>query len=140
MPSDSVSENKQDNTISPTLAIVGKFVFLEDKVNMKQTSRNKDEITVRDMFVNWSCLVVVCIFSSSHGGGGAGRAENYRTNRLTQCVKTFLKCTSPSNLPLVFFFLERSTFGGWRDGSVVKSTDCSSRGPEFNSQQPHGGS
>jgi hypothetical protein len=29
---------------------------------------------------------------------------------------------------------------GWRDGSVVKSTDCSSRGPEFNPQQPHGGS
>jgi hypothetical protein len=29
---------------------------------------------------------------------------------------------------------------GWRDGSPVKSTDCSSRGPEFNSQQPHGGS
>jgi hypothetical protein len=32
------------------------------------------------------------------------------------------------------------SFGGWREGSVVKSTDCSSRGPEFNSQQPHGGS
>ena len=30
--------------------------------------------------------------------------------------------------------------GGWRDGSAVKSIDCSSRGPEFNSQQPHGGS
>jgi hypothetical protein len=29
---------------------------------------------------------------------------------------------------------------GWRDGSVVKNTDCSSRNPEFNSQQPHGGS
>jgi hypothetical protein len=29
---------------------------------------------------------------------------------------------------------------GWRDGSGVKSTDCSSRGPEFNSQQTHGGS
>jgi hypothetical protein len=29
---------------------------------------------------------------------------------------------------------------GWRDGSAVKSTDCSSRGPEFNFQQPHGGS
>jgi hypothetical protein len=27
----------------------------------------------------------------------------------------------------------------WRDGSVVKSTDCSSEGPEFKSQQPHGG-
>jgi hypothetical protein len=29
---------------------------------------------------------------------------------------------------------------GWRDGSAVKSTNCSSRGPEFNSQQPYGGS
>jgi hypothetical protein len=28
----------------------------------------------------------------------------------------------------------------WRDGLAVKSTGCSSRGPEFNSQQPHGGS
>jgi hypothetical protein len=27
----------------------------------------------------------------------------------------------------------------WRDSSVVKSTDCSSRSPEFNFQQPHGG-
>jgi hypothetical protein len=30
--------------------------------------------------------------------------------------------------------------GGRRDGSVIKSTDCSSEGPEFKSQQPHGGS
>jgi hypothetical protein len=29
---------------------------------------------------------------------------------------------------------------GWRDGSVVKSTDCSSEGREFKSQEPHGGS
>jgi hypothetical protein len=28
----------------------------------------------------------------------------------------------------------------WRDGSAVKSTACSSRGAEFNSQQPHGDS
>jgi hypothetical protein len=28
----------------------------------------------------------------------------------------------------------------WRDGLVVKSTECSSEGPEFKSQQPHGGS
>jgi len=34
----------------------------------------------------------------------------------------------------------RKRMSGWRDGSVVKSTDCSSRGHEFNSQQPHGGS
>jgi hypothetical protein len=30
--------------------------------------------------------------------------------------------------------------GGWRDGSAVKITDCFSRGPQFNFQQPHGGS
>jgi hypothetical protein len=29
---------------------------------------------------------------------------------------------------------------GWRDGSAIKSTDCSSRGLEFKFQQPHGGS
>ena len=29
---------------------------------------------------------------------------------------------------------------GWQDGSVAKSKDCSSRGPELNSQQPHDGS
>jgi hypothetical protein len=28
----------------------------------------------------------------------------------------------------------------WRDGSVLKGTKCSSEGPEFKSQQPHGGS
>jgi hypothetical protein len=28
----------------------------------------------------------------------------------------------------------------WRDGSVVKSTACFFRGPEFNSQQLHGDS
>jgi hypothetical protein len=30
--------------------------------------------------------------------------------------------------------------GVWGDGSVVKNTDCSSKGPKFNSQQPHNGS
>jgi hypothetical protein len=30
--------------------------------------------------------------------------------------------------------------GGWRDGSEDKSTYCSSKGLEFKSQQPHGGS
>jgi hypothetical protein len=28
--------------------------------------------------------------------------------------------------------------GAWRDASVVKSTNCSSEGLEFKSQQPHG--
>ena len=35
---------------------------------------------------------------------------------------------------------KRSWKRSWRDGSEVKSSGCSSRGPEFNSKQPHGGS
>jgi hypothetical protein len=38
------------------------------------------------------------------------------------------------------YFISREEKWGWRDGSAVKSTNCSSRGPEFNSQQTHGGS
>jgi hypothetical protein len=46
-----------------------------------------------------------------------------------------------SKLVLIHSFISRSCFQetnnwGWRDGSAVTST----RGPEFNSQQPHGGS
>jgi hypothetical protein len=35
---------------------------------------------------------------------------------------------------------ETLKLGGWRDGSVVKRTGCFSRGHDFSSQQPHGGS
>ena len=35
---------------------------------------------------------------------------------------------------------QKKNYWGWRDGSVVKSTTCSSKGPEFNSQKPHGSS
>jgi hypothetical protein len=42
------------------------------------------------------------------------------------------------HIPL--FLAERSRKGNWVAGEVVKSTDCSSRGPEFKSQPPHGGS
>ena len=35
---------------------------------------------------------------------------------------------------------KKITLQDWRDGSVVKSTDCSSEGPEFKPQQPYSGS
>ena len=37
-------------------------------------------------------------------------------------------------------YINESIIQGWRDGSEVKSTGCSFKGHEFNSQQPHGGS
>jgi hypothetical protein len=47
--------------------------------------------------------------------------------------------TSDLHKALIIFF-KKSSFQDWRNGLVVKIIDCSSRGPEFNSQQPHGGS
>jgi hypothetical protein len=41
---------------------------------------------------------------------------------------------------LSIFIFKKSFLGLERHGSGVRSTNCSSRGPEFNSQQPHGGS
>ena len=38
----------------------------------------------------------------------------------------------------VFHFKKKK--GGWSDGSVAKSTDCSFREPRFYPQHPHGGS
>jgi hypothetical protein len=38
------------------------------------------------------------------------------------------------------FLLKIKRSRDWRDGSAVRSTDASVRGPEFNTQQPHGGS
>jgi hypothetical protein len=35
---------------------------------------------------------------------------------------------------------KRCSSWDWRGGSVVKGSDCSSKGPEFKFQQPHGGS
>jgi hypothetical protein len=55
------------------------------------------------------------------------KQTNKQTNKQTKTKKT----GSKSNKKLR---------GGCRDGSVVKSTGCSSRDPEFNSQQLHGGS
>jgi hypothetical protein len=60
-----------------------------------------------------------------------------------------LNCTDHNRYRLVLWFdfetgsvvfYKKNKREGWRDGSEVKNTDCSSEGPEFKSQQPHGGS
>jgi hypothetical protein len=67
-------------------------------------------------------------------GGGACAGEWVRRRRNRE--KRVCKC---HNKPYILYAKKRQT-GDWRDGSEVKSTDCSSKGPEFNSQQPYGGS
>jgi hypothetical protein len=45
-----------------------------------------------------------------------------------------------TSIHIQFFLIKKKMPRDWRDGSAVKSTDRFSRGPEFKSQQPHGGS
>jgi len=52
--------------------------------------------------------------------------------------KPFSLCTQIANIKIPS--LKKYRIWDRSDGSAVKNTDCSSRGPEFNSQQPHGGS
>jgi hypothetical protein len=65
--------------------------------------------------------------------------HKYRQHTYTLKIKT----PKALGFPLTFFkfshFKKFSLIGGRGDGSVVKSTDCSSRVPEFNSQQSYGG-
>jgi hypothetical protein len=42
-------------------------------------------------------------------------------------------------LRIFLLFFNNVYVWGWRDGSALKKTEFSSRNPEFNSQQPHGG-
>jgi hypothetical protein len=64
-----------------------------------------------------------------------------RTNELTNLSLVYfgidpIKESSPPG-PVTSFFFFKFKKGG---GAAVKGTDCVSEGPEFKSQQPHGGS
>jgi hypothetical protein len=55
-------------------------------------------------------------------------------NKTENGEKAKEQCSGVSDLKQI------NRLGAWRDGLAVKSTDHSSSGPEFNSQQLHGGS
>jgi hypothetical protein len=70
-------------------------------------------------------------------------------HRVTRTISTSSRIVCPSQEVVIksrncrqwcCVMLLKMDSWGWRDGSAVKSTDCSPEGPEFKSQQPHGGS
>jgi hypothetical protein len=82
----------------------------------------------------------ICLKLEEHKGicyltGLLGTAFRYY-ERAVSANNCWANSPAPKNKSLKI----KLRVGGWRDGPAVKSTDCSSRGPEFNSQQPHGGS
>jgi hypothetical protein len=86
-----------------------------------------------------------------NGDSGIHKITNTATFLLRAVVRKGDICQPQPGYPLwvfsiskkkkrYFFSFSRYRKLGWRDGSAIKSTDCSSKGPEFKSQQPHGGS
>ena len=60
-------------------------------------------------------------------------------NLFHKVVYDFHEHTVAQPHPILYihsYRFKRVTAGGWGDGSAVKSTDCSSEGPEFKFQQP----
>ena len=69
------------------------------------------------------------------------RDKNRKANELNDCLINYVLDEKMQDRTRVLdYFLIKNPLWGWQDGSVVKSADCSSKGPEFKSQQPHGGS
>jgi hypothetical protein len=101
-------------------------------------------------FITWKGLLSLHLLSPHLLGKCHPEAAYFVSKEPTVTIKTIQVCQeapSPSwapvtwkRMPIYFFIICKCTVGGWRDGSVVKSTDCSSKGPEFKSQQPHGDS
>jgi hypothetical protein len=70
--------------------------------------------------------------SSAHMWG-----EKLIAEHILQCHNLF---EIPKNAKQPWKCLLKTYTWGWRDGTEFKNTGYSSRGPRFNSQQPHGGS
>ena len=91
-----------------------------------------------------SSHVVDTTYFSSPLSSLVGHQHLALTQILLRVLQSTLMCKSLIHsltgyvIVMVFLFKE-TPYEGWRDCSVVKSTDCSSRGPEFNSQPLYGG-
>jgi hypothetical protein len=86
------------------------------------------------------CMRVLsaCMYTHHMGVWSPSRSEE-------DIKSTWTGVTDGCELPCVSgnptrVLCKSSTCKGWRDGSAGKRSDCSSEGPEFKSQQPHGGS
>ena len=77
----------------------------------------------------------MCLLSKSLWRNAVVESEYFPNS---ECFYTGLLVKVKMTFKLMLLLLKKVMLGDWRDGSVVKS--CSSRGPGFNSQHPHGSS
>jgi hypothetical protein len=94
------------------------------------SSCNSVELSEPHLFVH------CCNFPLSANNGSPLRNHTYAHGHFSPTPPP------PTPTPLFFFLfmlkINITNLGFWRDGSVVKSTSCSPRGPKFSFQKPHG--
>jgi hypothetical protein len=82
-----------------------------------------------------SCMYIICslppVYTVNHNWAKAPGRSFFWKQGVTYSLWFRYSCVNQ---------IKRGKLGDWRDDSAVKSTDCSSTGPEVNSQQPHGSS
>ena len=82
------------------------------------------------------CTVWICSCESqdTHNLGKRACSSEIRLWSSVKAVRSLNLWAMSPNLWVVWYKDMKAL--GWGDGSLVKSTDCSSRAPQFNSQQP----
>ena len=80
-----------------------------------------------------------CIINPSLWEGEAGGFLEFKTSLVYEVSSRTIKAAQRNPASKKQTNKQTNNFpGNWRDGSEVKSTGCSSRGPGFNSQHTHG--
>jgi hypothetical protein len=95
-----------------------------------------DRGRVLGVVVQWwnTCLPSTCDTLDSHPSPQTSEGIS-----LLPLWERILPRSTPILPETYHLYCIKTCIRGWRDGSEVESTDCSSRSPEFKSQKPCGG-
>ena len=94
----------------------------------------------------WALKVAPHLYEHQSSQTGMGYWTHPNTDQIRDGAQNYLSLWQQTSLRQAYKWknkqTNKQTKNNWaeRDGSEVENTDCSSRGPEFNSQQPQGGS
>jgi hypothetical protein len=111
------------------------------------SEKTKTKKPILSILYSDPCMLTATITFKNHSSFSCGKMENSSLRINEHCWWLVLilwfnweSVWQHRFSPIGFWSINKEASGGWRDGSVVRSTNCSFRGPEFNSQKPHGGS
>jgi hypothetical protein len=123
---------------------LGLYKFGHNIIVCSNTQSPANNVTLLTLLAENSSHVIDTTYFSSPLSSLVGHQHLALTQILLRVLQSTLMCKSLIHsltgyvIVMVFLFKE-TPYEGWRDCSVVKSTDCSSRGSAFNSHPLYGG-